>query len=118
CRAANLGLDNHRTRAQHVDVALVELAKSSSRRPIRAPHGLYLITLEKLRQLVAILCNDACERHRQVVTQSEISFATSLMNAALQYLEDKLITLVTILPHQRFNVFRRRCLQRLKTVAL
>src|SRR4029453_18712486 len=41
-----LDLDDRRRRSDCIDVALVELAESASRRPIRSPDGLNLVALE------------------------------------------------------------------------
>src|SRR5688572_23118675 len=112
---ADLRFDNHRTRPKHIDVALVKLAKPSTRGPIRAPNRLDLITLKKLRQLVAILRHHTRQRNRQVVTQSKIGFASSFMYAALEYFEDQLVSFFAILAHQRFDVFRGRRFQWFKT---
>src|ERR1041385_1254545 len=98
-RRADLRFDAHRTRSKHVDVTLVKLSKPAARRPVRTPHGLDLVTLEKLRQLVAILSDYAGQRYRQVVTQREIRFARCSVYASLEYLEDELIPFFAILAH-------------------
>src|SRR5687768_675454 len=117
-RRTNLCLHNHRSRPKDIDVALIEFSEPPAGGTIRPPHRLNLITLEKLRQLVAILRHNAREWHRQIVTQREISFARALMHAAFQYLEDELVPFFAILPHQRLNVLGSRRLQRFETVAL
>src|SRR5688572_27177177 len=55
---ANFSFNDHRARAQYINVTLVELTKPSARRPVCAPHRLNLVTFEKLRKLVAILGNE------------------------------------------------------------
>ena len=54
-RREEFRLDDRRRRSDRVDVALIELAEPSARRPVRAPDRLNLIALEELRQLVLIL---------------------------------------------------------------
>src|ERR1051325_1782168 len=117
CGGANLCLHYHRTRTQHINVALIELAKAAARSPIGAPHRLDLITLKKLWQLVLILRHHTCKRHRQVVTQRQISLAGFFMLATLENFENELVPFFTILAQQRFNVLNRRCLKRFKPVA-
>src|SRR6266404_5545442 len=115
---ADLGLHHHRSRSQHIDIALIELAKAATRGAVGAPDRLDLIALEKLWQLVLILCDDACERHGQIVTQRQIGLAGLFMLAAFQDLEDELIAFFAVLAHQRFDVFDGGSLQRLETVSL
>src|SRR5437763_1123550 len=94
-----LSFDDHRSRTEHVYIALIELAKAAARGTIGAPDRLNLVTLEKLRQLRFVLRDDARQRHRQIVTQSEVSFARLLMLAAFENFEDELIAFFTILAH-------------------
>ena len=81
-RRQQLDLDDRRGRPDRVDVALVELAEASARRPVGAPHRLNLIALEEPRQLVLVLRDDARERHGQVVAQREVGLAARLVLAA------------------------------------
>ena len=80
-RRQQFDLDEVRRRADRVDVALKELAKPPARRAIGAPDRLNLIALEKPRQLVLVLGDDARERHRQVVAQRQIRSAAGLVLA-------------------------------------
>ena len=118
CSRDQFGLYHHRLGAQHIDIALIELAKSSARGTIGAPDGLNLIALEKLWQLRFVLRHHARQRHRQIVTQSEIGLAGLLMFAAFENFEDELIAFFAVLAHQRLDVFDRGSFQRLETVAL
>src|SRR5947209_3627004 len=118
CRRANLSFHNHRMRAQHVNITLVELAKPSTRRPIRAPNGLNLVTLEKLWQLLLILRNDARQRDSRIVTQGKVGFSGRLMHAPLENLVNQLIPFFTILAHQRLDVLNSGSLERLEAIAL
>src|SRR6266498_1543066 len=93
-------LDDHRFRSQHIDVALIELAKAAARRTICAPDRLNLIALKKLWQLVLILSDDASEWDRQVITQRQIGLASLFMLTALENFEDELVALFPILAHQ------------------
>jgi hypothetical protein len=95
-----------------------DVAETSLRRPVRAPHGLNLVALEELRELVLVLRHHARERHGQVVPQREIRFAAGLVFAALQDLENELVALFTVLADQRFDVLERRRLERLEAVPL
>ena len=110
--------DDSTSTSTSVDVALVELAEASLRRAIGAPHRLDLISLEKLRQVVLILRDDARERHREVVSQREVRFAAGLVLAALEDLEDELVALFAVLPEERLNVLERRRFERLESVPL
>ena len=115
-RGAQLGLDHHRARTDRIHVALVELAEAAARRPIGAPHGLNLIPLEELRQLAAILGDNACERHRQIVTKRKIGFPGRFMLAAAEHLENQLVAFFAVLPRERLDVLQRRRLERLEAV--
>src|SRR5690242_15842826 len=110
--------DDHRSGAEHIDVALIELAEATARGTIGAPDGLDLITLEKFWQLRFVLRDHARQRHSEIVAQSEIGFARLFMFAALENFEDELITFFAILAHQGLDVFDGRSLQRLETIAL
>ena len=69
-RRNQLCFHDHRFRAEHINVALIEFAKAPTRGAIGAPDRLNLIALKKLWQLVLILGDDAGERNCQIVTQS------------------------------------------------
>jgi hypothetical protein len=114
----DFGFDDGRACADAVNVALVELSEAAARGAVCAPDGLNLVALEEARELVAVLRDDARERHRQVVTQSEVGLARPFVLAALEYLEDELVALLAVLPHQRLYVLDRGRLQRLEAVAL
>ncbi len=104
-------------RADRVDVALIELAEASARRPVGAPDGLNLVTLEELRQIVLVLRDDAGERNGQVVAQRQIRFAALLVLAAAQDLENQLVAFLAVLAEQRLDVLERRRLERLEPIA-
>src|SRR5581483_963265 len=118
CRRDQFSFDDHRTRTQHINIALIEFAEASARGTIGAPDGLNLVTPEKLGQLVLILRDYARQRDSQIVTQREIGFAGLFMLAALENFEDELIAFFTILAHQGVDIFDGGSFQRLKTVAL
>src|ERR1043166_364806 len=118
CRRDQFSFNDHRARAEHVDIALIELAKAATRGTIGAPDGLNLVTLEKFGELVLILRDDARQRHSQIVTQREIGFAGLLVFAALEDLENELIAFFTVLAQQRFDVFDGGSFERLEPVAL
>ena len=117
-RGAQLRLHDRRGRSERVDVALVELAEPAARRTIGPPHRLDLVALEQPRQPGLVLRDHARQRHRQVVAQRQVRLAGGLVLAALQDLENELIALISILPHQRLEVLDRGRLQRLEAVAL
>ncbi len=62
--------------------------------------------------------NDPRERDGQIVTEREIRLARRFMLAALEDLEDELIALFAVLPHERVDVLCSRRLERLKAIAL
>src|SRR5207247_6837885 len=103
----DLHFDQQRRRADRVDVALIELAKSPARWTVRAPDRLDLIPLEESRQLVLVLRHDARERHGQVVAQREVRVAGVLVLAALQDLENQLVAFLAVLAEQRLDVLER-----------
>src|SRR6266536_4988465 len=117
-RCADLSFHHQRSRSQHINITLIKLAKSSTCGSIRSPHWLNLVTLKKLRQLIAILSYHSGQRHSQVITKRQISLARACMNTTLQNFEDELIAFLTILAHQRFDVLYGRRLEWLKAVAL
>ena len=127
---ADLGLDHRRRRAEDVHVALVELAEAAARRPVGAPHRLDLVALEEARQ-VAVLGDDARERHRQVVAQRQVGELALLvgalgrpvegtlqLRAALEDAEDQLVALLAVLAEERLEVLDCRGLERLEAEAL
>ena len=114
----HLDLDDGRSRADRVDVALVELAESPPRRTVGAPHRLDLVPLEVLRQFAAVLGDDARERYGQVVAQGKVGFARRLVLATAQDLENELVPLLAVLAGQRLDILERGRLERLESVAL
>ena len=116
-RREHLRFDHRRPGSDRVDVALDELAESSPRRTIRAPHRLNLIPLEEPWQFAAVLGNHPRQRYRQVVTQGQIGFARRFMLAAPEDLENQLGAFVAVLAGQRLDVFECRGLQRFEPVA-
>ena len=117
-RRNQFSFNHHRTRAEHVNIALIELAKASPRGTIGAPDRLNLIAFEKLRQLILILRDHARQRHREIVTQGQIGLAGLFMFAAFENFEDELIAFFAVLAHQSFDVFDGGCFQRFETVTL
>src|SRR5437016_7441482 len=103
-----LGFNNERRRTNSVDVALVKLTKSPSRRPVRPPDWLNLIPLEKPRQLVLILCDHSRQGNGEVVAKREICTARRLVLASLQNLENQLVAFIAVLPEQRLDILERR----------
>ena len=64
-----LHLVEQRVAAHHVGITLVELAITAFLRAVSTPHGLYLVTLERHLQLVAVHHDVTCEGNGHVVTQ-------------------------------------------------
>ena len=95
--------------ADRVDVALVELAEAAPRGPVGAPHRLDLVALEELRQLAAVLGDDARERHRQVVAQREVGLARSAScSPRFRILKISLVAFLAVLADQRLDVLDGR----------
>src|SRR5207245_7517163 len=117
-RRQHLDLHQQRGRADGVDVALIELPEPAPRRAVGPPHGLNLIALEKSRQLVLILRDDAGQRHGQIVPEREVGLAAGFVLAAAKDLENQLVALLAVLAEQRVDVLERRRLERLEPVAL
>ena len=115
-------LIDERVRADHIGVTLVELAVAAFLRTVGAPYGLDLIPFERHLEVVAVLHHIAGERHRQVVAQSLLTdFGGQLGIVDIGYLsrvdilhvfprvenlEEELVTLLAIFPHQRGEVFQ------------
>ena len=114
----DFSFDDGRACADAVNVALIELAEAPARGAVCAPDGLNLVTLEELRELVAVLRDDARERHRQVVAQREVCLARLLVLAPLEDFEDELVALLAVLPHQGLYVLDRGRLKGLEAVTL
>src|SRR5207249_2884325 len=90
----------------------------AARRTVRAPHGLNLVPLEELWQLVLILRGDAGERDGEVVPERQIRLAARLVLTAAQDLEDELVALLPVLAEERLDVFESRRLERFEAVPL
>src|SRR5437867_11285480 len=69
CRRDQFSFNHHGSRAEYVNIALIEFAEAATRGTIGTPHRLNLVAFEKFRQLVLILRNHARQRHREIVTQ-------------------------------------------------
>ena len=86
-----------------------------------------MVAFEVTGQLIAVLGDDAGERHGQVVTQAgvgDVVFGWGLgerplqLGAALGDAEDQLIALFAVLAEQGIQSFHDRCVERFKAVAL
>ncbi len=126
-RGQHFGLGGQAVGADHIDITLVELAQASLAGAIGPEDGLDLIAFEVARQLTAVFGHDTGQRHGQVVAQTGVADALLgrvvlqrflQLAAPLQYAEDQLVALFTILAQQRRQAFHARRLQRLKAVAL
>jgi hypothetical protein len=69
----DLGIVARRQRilADHVDVALVELAEAAALRAFAAIHALHLVAAEREREFVFVFGDVARQRHRQVEAQCQ-----------------------------------------------
>ena len=76
----DLGVEAHAQRvlADHVDVALVELAEAAALRALAAVHALHLVAAERERQFVLVLGDVARQRHGQVEAQRQFGLAFAL----------------------------------------
>ena len=80
-----LDLDHRRGDAEHVDIALGELAVAALLRPLGAPHRADLDRLERVGQPRVVLGVVAGQRHRQVVAQAEVGqLALARANGGLE----------------------------------
>ena len=97
--------------ADHVDVALIELAVSPFLRPVGPPNGLDLVTLEREGYFSLMLYDIAGQRDGQVIPQPlfaqpcregvrvavQLLVAHSAQKVArVQYLEQQLVALVAV----------------------
>src|SRR3546814_6425040 len=76
-----------RVLADHVDVALVELAETPALGALAAVHALHLVAAERERQLVLVLGHVARQRHRQVEAQRELGQRSEEHTSELQSLK-------------------------------
>ena len=60
-------LVQQRIRPDDIAVALIELPIASFLRPVGTPYGLYLVTLERKREIVAMLHDKADEEYGQII---------------------------------------------------
>ena len=69
----DLGVVARRQRilADHVDVALVELAEAAALRALAAIHALHLVAAEREREFVFVLGDVARQRHGEVEAQRQ-----------------------------------------------
>ncbi len=124
-REDHLRLDRHRRRAQHVDVALHELAEAAVLRALGAPHRAELIALEDGRQLAAMGRIVARERDGQVEAERQIGEVGPArgdgaleLGAALQHLEHELLVLAAALPEKHAHALHRRRVHALEAEGL
>src|SRR5262249_27887294 len=114
--AGDLGVVDRvqRVAADHVHVALVELAEAAALGALAAPHLLDLVAAERERQLVGVLGDVAGQRHRQVEVQTHVR-----LGAALLWLADRVdLPLHAALGGQHVEPFHRRRLDRREAVEL
>ena len=110
----DLRLDGHRRRAEHVDVALHELAEAPVLRALGAPHRADLVALEHGRQRRAVRGVVARERDGQVEAQRQvgqlaIAGARPLqLRAALEDPEHQLLVLAAALAEEHRQALDRR----------
>ncbi len=109
--------------AYHVSVALIELTITPFLRTVGAPHGLYLITLEGESDFIAMHHHVAGKRHCEVIAQTFLAELTGKLHritaqqfficqsgeviTGILYLEQELVSFLTILPHQGRKHFHR-----------
>jgi len=117
-RLQQLGLDDHRSRADGVHVALIELTEAPLLRAVGPPDRLHLVALEESRQLRAVLGHDPRKGNGEVVAERQVGLAGVCTFAALENLEDELVALFAVLPEQRLDVLHRRRLEGLEAVLL
>jgi hypothetical protein len=71
--------DAQRVLADHVDVALVELAEAAALGALAAVHALHLVAAEREGQLVLVLGHVAGQRHGQVEAQGQLGQAVAFL---------------------------------------
>ena len=114
----DLGFDQLAGGTDDIQVALVELAKAPLGGAVGAIDGRDVVAFEVAGQLIAVLGDDAGERHGQVVTQTgvgDVVFGWGLraplqLGAALGDAEYQLIALFAVLAEQGIQSFERPAL--------
>ena len=114
-RQDQLDFDHRRGHAEHVDIALGELAEASLLGPLRAPHRADLDRLERVGQPGVVLGVVAGQRHRQVVAQAKVGqLALPRANrglqifTALENLEDQLLVVAALAADEQWQALQRR----------
>ena len=111
---AHLGIRRDDRRADDIGVKLCELAEASGAGLFIAPHGAGLIAAEGLGQSVVIFSNKARERRGQVIAQRQPLLVIVLKG------KHAFIGAVFVGQElaERVGIFKGRCFQRIKAVAL
>ena len=111
---------------------MIKLAVATFLWAVSTPYGLNLIALEWELYLLAVLYNEACKRHGQVVAQTFLAdlggqctdgaigqllrIQRTFPVAGIQDLKEQLVALLAILAHQRTEVLHSRSLNLLKAI--
>ena len=123
----HLGFDQPAGGANHIEIALVELAIAPFGGPVGAVDGRDLVPFEVARQLIAVFGDDAGERHGEVVAQAgvgDLVFGRGLDEGALQLgaafgdAEDELVALFAVFAKQGIEPFHYRRFERFEAVTL
>ena len=104
--------------ADHVDVALVELAKPSTLRAFAPIHTLDLVTAEWKREIAFVLSHVARERHGQVEAQREFGLLALLHRTGRLHEIDLAFRFAAFLGQQHAREFHHRCFDRQETETL
>ena len=112
--ATDFGVSRHRSRTNRVNVELIELAKATRPRPLVPPYEADLIAAKGNREVVAVLGEDPRQRRCKIIAQSYPAtiFISKCEDSACRY-----VAVWQVLP-QRVDVFKCRCFQRSKSIAL
>ena len=101
--------------ADHIHVALVELAIAAFLRTVGTPYRLDLETLERETDFFAVLHYVPCERNGQVISQTFLRRQRRFLAAVLDP-EQQFVAFLAVFAHQRTDILHCRSLDLLEAI--
>lgn len=91
--------------ADHVDIALIELAEAAMSRAISAVNGLDLISFKDASDLVLVHGDESGEGHGEVVSEAQVALSGGSFCAAHEDFEEELVAFFAVFTHEGFDIF-------------